>query len=95
MDYRPLELEKQIREFWNKNQTQKQLIEFREKNNIGILGYVEGPPTLNGIPHVGHARGRVMKDLRYRWKTMQGYFILSGLDGTVKACQLSWKLKSS
>ena len=75
MDYRPLELEKQIREFWNKNQTQKKLMEFKEKNNNGILGYVEGPPTLNGIPHVGHARGRVMKDLRYRWKTMQGYFI--------------------
>ena len=75
MDYRPLELEKQIREFWNKNQTQKKLMEFKEKNNNGILGYVEGPPTLNGIPHVGHARGRVMKDLRYRWKTMQGYFM--------------------
>ena len=36
---------------------------------------MEGPPTLNGIPHVGHTRGRVMKDLRYRWKTMQGYYI--------------------
>jgi isoleucyl-tRNA synthetase len=75
MDYRPLELEKEIREFWNKNQTQKRLMESKEKNNKGILGYVEGPPTLNGVPHVGHARGRVMKDLRYRWKTMQGYYI--------------------
>jgi len=75
MDYRPLELEKEIREFWEKNQTQKKLMEFREKNNIGLLGFVEGPPTLNGVPHVGHARGRVMKDLRYRWKTMQGYFM--------------------
>jgi isoleucyl-tRNA synthetase len=75
MDYRPLELEKEIREFWNKNQTQKRLMETKEKNNKGTLGYVEGPPTLNGVPHVGHARGRVMKDLRYRWKTMQGYYI--------------------
>jgi isoleucyl-tRNA synthetase len=74
-EYRPLELEKEIREFWGKNQTQKKLAEFREKNNIGFAGWVEGPPTLNGIPHVGHARGRVIKDLRYRWKTMQGYFM--------------------
>jgi isoleucyl-tRNA synthetase len=74
-DYRPLEIEKEIREFWKKNQTQKKLMEFREKNNIGFSGWVEGPPTLNGIPHVGHARGRVMKDLRFRWKTMQGYFM--------------------
>jgi isoleucyl-tRNA synthetase len=75
LDYRPLELEKEIREFWNKNKTLEKLLEIREKNNNGLLGFVEGPPTLNGIPHVGHARGRVMKDLRYRWKTMQGYYI--------------------
>ena len=75
MEYRPLELEKQIRKFWNQNQTQKKLMQFKEKNNNGTSGWVEGPPTLNGIPHIGHARGRVMKDLRYRWKTMQGYYM--------------------
>jgi isoleucyl-tRNA synthetase len=73
-DYRPLELEKEIRGFWEKNQIRDKL-ELREKDSKGILGYVEGPPTLNGIPHIGHARGRVMKDIRYRWKTMQGYYI--------------------
>jgi isoleucyl-tRNA synthetase len=75
LDYRPLELEKEIREFWEKNQIQKKLMQLREKSNNGLLGFVEGPPTLNGIPHVGHARGRAMKDLRYRWKTMQGYYV--------------------
>jgi isoleucyl-tRNA synthetase len=74
-DYRPLELEKEIRTFWQQSQTQQKLEAYREKNHKGIVGYVEGPPTLNGIPHVGHARGRVMKDLRYRWKTMQGYYM--------------------
>jgi isoleucyl-tRNA synthetase len=73
-DYRPLELEKEIREFWEKNQIRDKL-ELREKDSKGLLGYVEGPPTLNGIPHIGHARGRVMKDIRYRWKTMQGYYV--------------------
>ena len=75
MDYRPLELEKETREFWTQNRIKKKLMDFREKNNKGVTGWVEGPPTLNGIPHVGHARGRVMKDLRYRWKTMQDYFM--------------------
>ena len=74
-DYRPLELEKETRLFWQKNQTQRKLAEIRQKHNNGVLGFVEGPPTLNGVPHVGHARGRVMKDLRYRWKTMQGYYV--------------------
>jgi isoleucyl-tRNA synthetase len=75
MDYRPLEIEREIREFWEKNRIREKLMAYREKNNVGFSGWVEGPPTLNGIPHVGHARGRVMKDLWFRWKTMRGYFV--------------------
>ncbi|MGQ9565157.1 MAG: isoleucine--tRNA ligase [Candidatus Bathyarchaeales archaeon] len=74
-DYHPLELEKKVREFWEKNKTATKLMQQRENSNKGVLGYVEGPPTLNGLPHVGHARGRVMKDLRYRWKSMQGFYM--------------------
>jgi isoleucyl-tRNA synthetase len=73
-NYNPLELEKEIRQFWISCQIRDKL-EHIEKEAKGILGYVEGPPTLNGIPHIGHARGRVMKDIRYRWKTMQGYYM--------------------
>ena len=73
-NYAPLALEKEIREFWHKRQIREKL-ELLEKNAKGLLGYVEGPPTLNGIPHIGHARGRVMKDVRYRWKTMEGYYM--------------------
>jgi len=75
MEYRPLEIEREIREFWEKNRIKEKLMAYREKNNVGFSGWVEGPPTLNGIPHVGHARGRVMKDLWFRWKTMRGYFV--------------------
>jgi isoleucyl-tRNA synthetase len=74
-NYNPLELEQQTRTFWEQNQIRQKLEAYREKDNKGTLGYVEGPPTLNGAPHIGHARGRVMKDLRYRWKTMQGYYV--------------------
>ncbi|MDH5447636.1 MAG: isoleucine--tRNA ligase [Candidatus Bathyarchaeota archaeon] len=75
MGYRPLELEQKIREFWEKSHTAEKLEQLRLKKNKGFLGYVEGPPTLNGYPHVGHVRGRVMKDLRYRWKSMQGFYV--------------------
>ncbi len=74
-EYSPLELEEEIRLFWQQNQTRQKLENHRLNNNKSTLGYVEGPPTLNGIPHVGHARGRIMKDLRYRYKTMQGHYI--------------------
>ena len=35
------------------------------------IGYIEGPPTMNGEPHVGHIRGRIIKDLWYRFNTLQ------------------------
>ena len=36
-----------------------------------LLGYIEGPPTMNGEPHAGHLRGRIIKDLWYRFSTLQ------------------------
>jgi isoleucyl-tRNA synthetase len=75
-NYTPMELEKENREFWAKNQIRQKLEDLQNSPSIkGNLGYVEGPPTLNGIPHIGHARGRIMKDIRYRWKTMEGYYM--------------------
>ena len=44
--------------------------EFLFNNNI-LLGYIDGPPTLNGEPHVGHLRGRIIKDMWYRLNTIQ------------------------
>jgi len=37
-----------------------------------IIRFIEGPPTMNGIPHAGHLRGRVIKDLWYRFNTLNG-----------------------
>jgi isoleucyl-tRNA synthetase len=36
-----------------------------------LVGYIEGPPTMNGEPHVGHIRGRIIKDLWYRFNTLK------------------------
>src|ERR671926_1494659 len=36
-----------------------------------LAGYIEGPPTMNGEPHAGHLRGRIIKDLWYRFNTLQ------------------------
>ena len=38
----------------------------------GTVGFVEGPPTMNGAPHAGHLRGRVIKDVWYRHQTLLG-----------------------
>jgi isoleucyl-tRNA synthetase len=36
-----------------------------------LVGYIEGPPTMNGDPHTGHLRGRIIKDLWYRFNTLR------------------------
>ena len=36
-----------------------------------MLGYVDGPPTMNGEPHVGHLRGRIIKDLWFRFNVLK------------------------
>jgi isoleucyl-tRNA synthetase len=36
-----------------------------------LVGYIEGPPTMNGEPHAGHLRGRIIKDFWYRLNTLQ------------------------
>src|SRR5439155_18865588 len=42
----------------------------RKTGTKRAVGYVEGPPTLNGVPHIGHIRGRIMKDLWCRYSTL-------------------------
>jgi len=46
VDYRPLEIEREVRDFWEKNRIQEKLMEYREKNNVGILGWVEGTANI-------------------------------------------------
>lgn len=53
----------------------KRLIDEKLKGKPKV-GYVEGPPTMNGEPHIGHIRGRVIKDLWYRFNTLQSVNIL-------------------
>ncbi len=47
---------------------QKLINESRDKQEK--IMFIEGPPTLNGEPHAGHLRGRVFKDLWYRFNTL-------------------------
>jgi isoleucyl-tRNA synthetase len=71
----PKEIELQVNSYLN--DTDRQLLINRELSSFKkILGYVEGPPTLNGEPHVGHLRGRIIKDVWFRYKTLQKYKVV-------------------
>jgi len=69
--YDPLKLEKKIFSWWKENKIFEKTVERRRGGPI--FRFLEGPPTANGYMHVGHARGRTIKDIILRFKTMQGY----------------------
>lgn len=73
--YDPKEIEIQVNSYLN-NIGQQLLIDKELTFYKEILGYVEGPPTLNGEPHVGHLRGRIIKDVWFRYKTLQKYKVV-------------------
>ena len=63
-------IENEVREHLSNTDLEKLIFESEEKNEK--IMFIEGPPTMNGTPHAGHLRGRVIKDLWYRYNTLRG-----------------------
>ncbi|MDH3490234.1 MAG: isoleucine--tRNA ligase [Nitrosopumilus sp.] len=63
------EIESQVKEYIKSIDLEKQIFASDKPEKIR---FIEGPPTMNGVPHAGHLRGRVIKDLWYRYNTLQG-----------------------
>ncbi len=73
-DFDSKKIETEIRDFQSNLDSQKLIFDSPQKNEK--IMFIEGPPTMNGIPHAGHLRGRVIKDLWYRYKTLQGFKVI-------------------
>ena len=63
-------VENDIRSYLDKID-QKSLLKNEIFDHNDIVSYIEGPPTMNGEPHAGHLRGRIIKDVWYRFNTLQ------------------------
>lgn len=68
--------ESKILEFWHKNHIFEKSLASRLGQGKKRFVFFEGPPTANGLPHIGHFLTRVYKDLYGRYKTMRGFFVL-------------------
>ncbi|MCG0040758.1 class I tRNA ligase family protein, partial [Escherichia coli] len=68
------EREQRIQQQWQKGNVFQQSVENREGHPSFV--FYEGPPTANGLPHVGHALGRTIKDVVARYKTMTGHQVI-------------------
>lgn len=65
------EIEDASREFWRLHDIPRLWRRFEEGKPV--YSFLEGPPTVNGFPHVGHIRGRTYKDAVLRYYRLKGY----------------------
>ncbi len=72
------EKEEEIIQFWQENDVPERS---RNREREKKFGFTEGPPTANGLPHIGHVLTRVVKDTFLRYKTMDGYQVVPNIAG--------------
>ncbi len=71
--------EEELLRYWESKNIFEKL---REKNRgKERFIFLEGPPTANGMPHIGHALTRAVKDVFLRYKAMNGYEIYPWIAG--------------
>lgn len=64
------EMEKELVQFWKKDQTfEKSVLQRSEEN---IYSFYDGPPFISGVPHYGTLLSSIVKDAVPRYWTMKG-----------------------
>lgn len=67
-------VEEGVWEFWLKEEIEKVIAESgKGKKKFWLL---DGPPFANGVPHIGHIKNTVFKDIIARMKRMQGFDVV-------------------
>src|ERR1700730_15444355 len=64
------EMEKRVRALWEGEKIFQRSVDERPAENTWV--FYEGPPTANGLPHMGHVVQRTLKYLFPRFHTMRG-----------------------
>ncbi|MCM1062902.1 MAG: isoleucine--tRNA ligase [Eubacterium sp.] len=68
-----VEREKAIEKFWADAHIFQKSIDSRKEGPV--YTFYDGPPTANGMPHIGHVETRTIKDMIPRYRTMKGYMV--------------------
>ncbi len=66
--------EKDTLNFWKEKDIFNKMVDHRKDGQD--YTFYDGPPTANGMPHIGHVLTRVVKDVIPRYRTMKGYNVL-------------------
>ncbi|MFA6859889.1 MAG: isoleucine--tRNA ligase [Clostridia bacterium] len=68
-----LDEENSVINFWKENAVFEKTVSQNEGKPS--FSFFDGPPTANGIPHIGHILTRSIKDIFPRFKTMKGFYV--------------------
>src|SRR3989344_414765 len=66
-------IQEEVEQFWEKEKINGKLDKVTGKDRYFLL---DGPPYANGVPHVGHIKNTVFKDLYIRLNMMKGKKVL-------------------
>ncbi len=66
-------IEKDVLDYWERKKIPEKIVKFEGKKKKFYL--LDGPPYVNGVPHVGHVKTTTYKDIWGRFKRMQGYSV--------------------
>ena len=67
-------MENKVSNLWKEKNIIKK--NFAKNEGSKYFSFYDGPPTANGMPHVGHIETRVMKDIIPRYKVMRGFKVI-------------------
>lgn len=74
-------LENQVLERWKGLDLYTRIQEKAREEGYPPFVFLEGPPTANGMPHIGHVLTRVIKDAYLRYQTMTGHYVTPRVGG--------------
>ena len=66
-------MENDVSKLWKEKDIVKKNLDMNKGKRYFV--FYDGPPTANGMPHVGHIETRVIKDIIPRYKVMKGYYV--------------------
>ena len=71
--YAPVEMERQVQEFWTRAKVYAKTVAAREKGEDFFFG--DGPPYTTGSIHLGNVLNKTLKDAVVRYRRMRGFHV--------------------
>ncbi|MBI4091579.1 isoleucine--tRNA ligase, partial [candidate division WWE3 bacterium] len=86
-------LERQVLEFWSKENIQSRLVNLRKGSKTKVL--YDGPITANNLPHYGHCVTWTLKDVIPRFWSMMGFNVERNIGWDCQGIPVEYEVEKS